>query len=432
MSFSSIHFHDLFAQQAAARPQHPAVICNDEQLSYSELNTRANQLARYLQTLGAGPETLIPICVGRSVEMAVGILGILKSGAAYVPIDPGYPTERIEFMFDDTAASIVVTQGSLHAQLPTTKAQVVALDQDWARISTERADNPNVEIAPDNLAYVIYTSGSTGKPKGTMLTHANLTHYVQALQNEFHLTAEDRYLHLASIAFSSSRRHLLLPLAHGATVIIADEDQRLDPLPLFQLIKARGVTVFDAVPSFQRHCTNALLELTVAQREQLLDNNLRLMLSASEPLLSDIPRIWRREFQHPAQHIHMMGQTETSGIVALHRITDDDLSEEIRAIPIGRPIANTQIVLLNEQQQPVPVGEVGEMCISGAGVGRGYWRQAELTAERFLSIANCGSRIAESDFRLPTSDFRLCRTGDFARLSAWVVRMRRSKFAAFA
>ncbi len=413
-----LHFHDLFAQQAGARPHHPAVICNDEQLSYSELNARANQLARYLQTCGAGPETLIPICVGRSVEMAVGILGILKSGAAYVPIDPGYPKERIEFMFADTAASIVITQASLRAQLPATNAHVITLDQDWTRIAAESAANPNVEIAPDNLAYVIYTSGSTGQPKGTMLTHANLTHYVQALQAEFHLTSEDRYLHLASLAFSSSRRHLLLPLAHGATVIIADEDQRLDPLPLFQLIKARGVTVFDAVPSFQRHCTNALLELAAEQRANLLDNNLRLMLSASEPLLSDIPKTWRREFQHRAQHIHMIGQTETSGIVALHRITDDDVTGQIRAVPVGRPIANTHIVLLNEQQQPVAPGEIGEMYISGAGVGRGYWRRAELTAERFLSSVECGMWIAESGNN-PQSPIRIpqfVKTGDFARL----------------
>ena len=277
-SFSTIHpsevcWHELFEQQAAHLPQHTAIICNDQQLTYAELNAQANQLAHYLRALGAGPEVLIPICVDRSVAMAVGILGILKSGAAYVPIDPAYPAERIEFMLADTAAPIVVTQAYLLAQLPKTNAQLVTLDE--KEIAHHSTANPNVTLAAENLSYVIYTSGSTGKPKGTMLTQMNLSHYVLALQAELQLTPADRYLHLASIAFSSSRRHLLFPLAHGATVIIADEDQRLDPLPLFRLIQARGVTVLDAVPSFQRHCTNALLELATEERSQLLDNQIR-------------------------------------------------------------------------------------------------------------------------------------------------------------
>ncbi len=426
------YFHELFARQAELRPQHLAVIGNEQQLRYAELNARANQLAHHLRALGAGPETLIPICVGRGVEMAIGILGILKAGAAYVPIDPGYPKERIEFMFADTAASIVVTQASLLAHLPTTNAHIVALDDDAPTLAQHSIANPPVALTPDNLAYVIYTSGSTGQPKGTMLTQANLAHYVQALQAEFQLTPQDRYLHLASIAFSSSRRHLLLPLAHGATVVIADEDQRLDPLPLFRLIQTRGVTVFDAVPSFQRHCTNALLELAAEQRTALLDNQLRLILSASEPLLSDIPATWRQQFRHRATHIHMLGQTETSGIVALHRITEEDVIAPLRAVPVGRPIANTQILLLDEHQQPVPDGEVGEMYIQGAGVGRGYWQRPELTAEKFIQWSVVGGRWPEpmkpdhqppttnhqppiTNHRPPTTDHRLYKTGDFAR-----------------
>jgi amino acid adenylation domain-containing protein len=417
---TTIRFHQLFEQQAARLPQHLAVICNDQKLTYAELNARANQLAHHLRKLGAGPEVLIPICVDRSAAMAIGILGILKSGAAYVPIDPAYPTERIAFMLADTAAPIIVTQAPLHAQLPKTNAHVVRLDDDWIEIAAHSSDNLNINCDSENLSYVIYTSGSTGKPKGTMLTQTNLSHYVLALQAEIQLTPADRYLHLASTAFSSSRRHLLFPLAHGATVVIADEEQRLDPVPLFRLIKQRGVTVFDAVPSFQRHCTNALLELAPAQRHDLIENQLRLILSASEPLLSDIPATWKRAFNHPAEHIHMLGQTETSGIVALHRITEDDFAGQVKVVPVGHPIANTQIFLLDENQAPVRPGEAGEIYISGAGVGRGYLKRPELTAEKFIQFA-----VRRSPFAVKgavnsepqtANPLHLCRTGDFARL----------------
>ena len=402
-------WYELFERQAALLPQQLAVICNQHQLTYNELNQRANQLAHHLRSHGAGAEVMIPICVGRSVDMAVGVLGILKSGAAFVPIDPAYPKDRIAFMLADTAAPIVVTESDLLDQFLNADAKFVSLDTDWSEISKHSTENLQVQIDPENLSYLIYTSGSTGKPKGTMLTQRNLTHYVTALQDELQLTPQDCYLHLASIGFSSSRRHLLFPLAHGATVIIADEEQRMDPLPLFALIKKYHVTVFDAVPSFQRHCTNALLELAETQRNELLVNNLRLILSASEPLLSDIPGTWINEFKHPAQHIHMMGQTETSGIVAMHRITSSELSGEIKVVPIGRPIANTQIFLLDENQQPVPFGEAGEMYISGAGVGRGYLhgKQFQFSNFEFHGINTHHSLLVSHDLTV--------RTGDFAR-----------------
>ncbi len=416
---SEICWHELFQQQAARLPQHTAIICRDQELTYAELNAQANQLAHYLRALGAGPEVLIPICVDRSAAMAVGILGILKSGAAYVPIDPAYPAERIEFMFADTAAPLIITQSQLLAHLPNTSARIVTLDDDRNGIAQHSTANPNVKLQAESLSYVIYTSGSTGKPKGTMLTQMNLSHYVLALQSELNLTPEDCYLHLASIAFSSSRRHLLFPLAQGATVVLADEDQRLDPLPLFRLIQERGVTVFDAVPSFQRHCTNALLELEPEQRSSLLENQLRLIVSASEPLLSDLPATWKQVFNHPAEHVHMIGQTETSGIVALHRITDDDFAGQIKVVPVGRPLHHTQIYLLDEHQQPVPAGEAGEMYIRSAGVGRGYLNQPELTVEKFLPIAEFGLRIADFIAAHPKAKLqnpKLVRTGDFARL----------------
>ncbi|MGI8494257.1 MAG: amino acid adenylation domain-containing protein, partial [Pyrinomonadaceae bacterium] len=396
-------FHKLFEAQAAADPDRTAIICNGKTLTYGELNTRANQLAHHLRELGAKPEILIPICVDRSIEMAVGILGILKSGAAYVPVDPAYPSERIEFMLADTSADFIVTQSRF---LQSTAAKKVLLDMDWETISQQPNENPTLTATDENLAYVIYTSGSTGKPKGAMLTHANLYHYVDALQKEFQLTSDDKYLHLASIAFSSSRRHLLFPLAHGASVVVADEEQRMDAPALFKLIKENAVTVFDAVPSFQRHCLNALLEMETAQRTDLLDNNLRLIVSASEPLLSDIPATWMFEFKHPARHVHMIGQTETSGIISINRITKDDAAGAIRPVPVGHPIADTEIRLLNENLQPVAPDEAGEIYVCGDGLGRGYLNRPELNKQKFIELKT-------GDDSAPK---RFCRTGDYARL----------------
>ncbi len=410
--------HQLFEQQVQQNSDHTAIICHNQQLTYAELNAQANQLAHHLIVLGAKPETLIPICVDRSAAMAIGILGILKSGAAFVPIDPAYPSERIEFMLADTAAPIFITQSQFIPQLPKINTHIVALDRDAAAIAQYSTANPNVNLDGENLSYVIYTSGSTGKPKGTMLTQTNLSHYALALQAELQITPADRYLHLASLAFSSARRHLLFPLAHGATVVIADEELRLDALPLFALVKNSGVTIFDAVPSFQRHCTNALLELPEAKRANLLANNIRLFLSASEPLLSDIPRIWINEFRHPARHVHMMGQTETSGIIALHRISEQDINGQTKVVPIGHPIKHTNIFLLDEQQQPIPAGTAGEIYVSSLGVGRGYLNRPDLSKEKFLAIADYGLRIADLIAANPQSAIRnlqLCKTGDFAR-----------------
>jgi hypothetical protein len=238
-----------------------------------------------------------------------------------------------------------------------------------------------------------------------MIEHGNLANYLRALNHELGISRDDKYLHTASIAFSSSRRQLMLPLSQGATVVIATSDERKDPLALFQMIKECGVTVMDAVPSFWRTCTSTLETLTEESRSDLLENQLRLMLSASEPLLSDIPRTWMTAFRHPAHHVHMFGQTETAGIVCLYHIPlaiDDDLN----GLPIGRPIANSDIYILDSHQRPCLVGVAGELYIGGAGVGRGYLNRPELTAEKFIPHP------------LAATGVRLYRTGDWARYRA--------------
>jgi amino acid adenylation domain-containing protein len=404
--FTERPFSRLFEEQVSSAPNQPAVTYENETLTFAELNARANQLARYLQSLGAGAESLIGICVERSLDMAVGIIGILKSGAAYLPLDPEYPQERLAFMLDDGRPSLVLTRSKLADLVSGNAAGVVLLDSDRSRISEQSAANLSEAPRPGDLAYVIYTSGSTGKPKGVMITHGNLANYLLALDHELQITRDDFYLHTASIAFSSSRRQLMLPLSQGAAVVIATSEQRKDPLALFAMIKQRGVTIMDAVPSFWRNCTAVLKSLDARTRQDILDNKLRLMLSASEPLLSDIPRTWASEFRHPAQHVHMFGQTETAGIVALYRIPPD-IHGETKITPIGKPIANSEIFILDETQQPCPVGVAGELYIGGAGVGGGYLNSAAQTSAKFIPHPFSDTQGA-----------RLYRTGDWARLNA--------------
>ncbi len=394
----------LFEEQAARSAEKIAVTCDDLSLTYRELNARANQLARHLRAQGVGRESLVGICVDRSLEMAVGILGILKAGGAYLPLDPDYPAERLAFMLTDARPSLVLTKAELASHLP--QREIVLLDSDWPAI----AENPDVNLPEtpraNDLAYVIYTSGSTGEPKGVMIEHGNLANYLLALNHELQITGDDLYLHTASLAFSSSRRQLMLPLSQGATVVIATSDQRQDPLALFEMIKDRGVTVMDAVPSFWRSCTSMLEGLDHEQRQGLLDNGLRLMLSASEPLLSDIPQAWMSRFGHPARHVHMFGQTETAGIVSLYQVPDD-ISDELKFLPIGKPIANSEMYILNLDQQHCPVDVAGELYIGGAGVGRGYLNRPELTAEKFIPHPFEGQ-----------DGVRLYRTGDWAKYRA--------------
>jgi amino acid adenylation domain-containing protein len=404
--FTEQAFPKLFEGQVARQPARIALTCDNESLTYFELNARANQLAAHLKLMGVERDSLVGICIDRSLEMAIGIIGILKAGGAYLPLDPDYPRERLAFMLSDAQPALVLTKAKLAAYLSEAHSRLVLLDQDWPVISQNSTANLSDGPSANDLAYVIYTSGSTGKPKGVMITHGNLANYLCALNHELQIGASDRYLHTASMAFSSSRRQLMLPLSQGAMVVLATSDQRKDPTALLEMVKQSGITVMDAVPSFWRNCTAILSGLSTADRERLLDNQLRLMLSASEPLLSDIPHTWSAKFGHRARHVHMFGQTETAGIVSLYRVPENP-SGEVYVVPIGGPIANTEIFVLDEELRACPVGVAGELYVGGAGVGRGYLNLPILTAEKFVP----------HPFN-EESGARLYRTGDWARLNA--------------
>lgn len=398
--------HQLFEERVASTPDKIAVVFADQQLTYGQLNGYANKIAHYLRQLGVRGESLVGLCVERSPLMILGILGILKAGGAYVPLDPAYPKERLAFMLQNARPRVLLTQESLTTELPEHTAQVLCLDANWHLFAQQSEENLKQTAFVGNLAYVIYTSGTTGTPKGVRVTHANLCHYVQAMQKALGITAEDVYLHTASIAFSSSVRQFMVPLTQGATVTIATSEQRKDPLELFARIKQHDVTVIDIVPSYWRNCNHALSSLDSGSRQVLLCNKLRLIVSASEPLLSDVPHHWRFGFQHGARFINMFGQTETCGIVAVYPISTQP-DERVKVVPLGFPIANTQIYLLDQHLQPVPIGVTGELYIGGLGLGEGYLNLPDLTALRFIPNPHSQEKGA-----------RLYKTGDLGRYLA--------------
>ena len=245
--------HQLFETRAKQNPEAVAIIYGEQRLTYGELNSRANQLAHYLQTLGVTPESLVGLCIERSLEMVVAVFAILKAGGAYVPLDISNPPARLAFILEDADVSVLLTQSSLCSKLPAPIEQTICIDRDWHLIEQQPQDNLNLDLDISNLAHIVYTSGSTGKPKGVMLSHGNLSHYAQSLQKTWDITPADVYLHRGSIALIVSARQLLMPLAQGATAVIVTPEEIRNPLELFDIIKRHGVTIVDHVPSFWRN-----------------------------------------------------------------------------------------------------------------------------------------------------------------------------------
>jgi amino acid adenylation domain-containing protein len=316
-------------------------------------------------------------------------------------MDPNDPVERLSVILKDSGVRVLITENELSEKLPSRSVTQVFLDTELKEMPGEE---PFTFAAPEpqSLAYVIYTSGSTGKPKGVMITHANLHQYVRSLGDALGIRPQDRWLHTASFGFSSSIRQFLVPLSCGAAVTVASVEQIQDPWALFNLIRRDRVSIIDLVPSHLRVCAHALTRLSGASLEGL-QNELRLILSASEALTSDIPRAWARLTGKATTMVNMFGQTETTGIVTVYPITLQD-GDTMRNVPIGRPIANSRVYVLDAFRQPVPVGVPGELYVGGSGVGMGYLNQPDLTAERFVA----------DPFRKGSTS-RLYRTGDLAR-----------------
>ena len=384
---SDLSIHRLIAEQAATSPEAVAVVVNGQLLTYKALNARANQLAHYLQAQGVGPGVLVSICVERSLDLVVGLLGILKAGGAYVPLDPAYPAERLAFMVEDARTPVLLTHQHLLDRLSTGLVRVVCLDRDAELLAQYDTAEPTASISVDDLAYVIYTSGSTGKPKGVQITHRSLLNLIYWHRHAFEVTAADRATQVTSPAFDATGWEIWPYLSVGASIYLPDEDTRATPHMLRDWLVQNRITI-------------SFLPTALAESAITLDwpehTSLRYLLTGADTLYNYPPSTL------PFRFVNNYGPTEgtvvaTSGVIAPKIHTEGPPA-------IGRPIANTQTYILDENLQQVPIGEPGELYIAGANLAKGYLNRPELTAERF--IAHPFNNEAGA---------RLYKTGDLAR-----------------
>jgi amino acid adenylation domain-containing protein len=386
--------HQLFEAQVERSPDAVAVAFLQEELTYRELNCRANQLARYLRSLGTGPDLLVAVCAERSLEMVVGLLGVLKAGATYLPLNPSDPPERLRFMQEDARPQVLLTQRHLLGRIPSTAPTLLCLDADWDRVGRFEHDNLMVDVRPLHLAYVIYTSGSTGKPKGVQVHHQAVCNHLLWMQSKFPLHKTDRILQKYPFNFDASVCEIFGALLAGARLVITEPSAHWDVSRFAELVREQDVTVLDLVPS--------MLEALLAEPAFWSCRSLRRVVCGGEVLTPDL----RDRFfgQMDAELHNLYGPTEaTIGATSWTCLPQ----HAGHAVPIGHPGANTQIYILDANLQPAPVGVRGELYIAGDGVARGYLHQGGLTAEKFLPNPFSSRPGA-----------RMYRTGDLARYTA--------------
>jgi len=376
------YIHQLIEAQAEATPDAPAVAFEGQALTYAELNGKANRLAHYLLKQGVGPDVLVGVCVERSLEMVIGLLGILKAGGAYLPLDPSYPQDRLEFMLSDVAPPVILTQAALSAKQDFGAAAVFRLDSDWAQLAQESAANPDIKLMPENLAYCIYTSGSTGQPKGAGVPHQGILNRLQWMQAEYALDQNDRVLQKTPYSFDVSVWEFFWPLMTGAQLVVAKPDQHKDSRALIDTIVREQITTVHFVPSMLQ----AFIDTPGAEN----CTGLKRVICSGEALPADL--VARFQQKLPAGLHNLYGPTEASVDVSYWACVPDRAET---AIPIGRPIANIALYILDRRLNPVPVGTPGELHIGGIGLGRGYLNRPGLTAEKFIPnpFGSSGSRL---------------------------------------
>ncbi|NMG08551.1 non-ribosomal peptide synthetase [Brasilonema sp. UFV-L1] len=386
-----ICIQQYFEAMAAQNPDAIAIVFAGEQLTYQQLNRRANALAHYLQRLGVSSDVPVALCVERSLEMIVGILGILKAGGAYLPLDPTYPKENLAFMLQDAQVPVLLTQARLVADLPTHSAQIVCLDSHWHTIAQESPENPSTTSTLENLAYIIYTSGSTGQPKGVLVTQQNLVHSTRA-RIAYYPEPVTSFLLIPSFAFDSSVAPIFWTLCQGGMLVLLREGFQRDIWQLTKLIVQHQVSHWLSVPS--------LYSTLLATIDPDLLVSLHTVIVAGESCSTELVERHRLSLPHTSL-FNEYGPTEATVWSSVYNCQNHDLKN---SVPIGRPIANTQIYLLDSHLQPVPIGVPGEVYIGGLGLAKGYLNQSELTAQKF--IPNPFSEEPNA---------RLYKTGDLAR-----------------
>jgi amino acid adenylation domain-containing protein len=384
--YSGACVHELFEAQVERKPEASALVCGEQQLSYAELNGRANQVAHELRSKGVGLESLVGVCMERSPDMLVALLGALKAGGAYVPLDPAFPRERLLFMLRDAGVQVLLTQENLRPKLSESTARFICLDSDWTAISKQPSESCKSGVGPDNLAYVIYTSGSTGLPKGVEVPHRALSNFLASMQVKPGLTEKDTLLAVTTASFDIAALELYLPLTVGARVNLVSRDSASDGERLRESLATSEATCMQATPTTWRMLVNAGWEGKPDLK--LLCGGEALPRELANELVGRAASVW-----------NMYGPTETTVWSAVHQVTS-----RTGPVFVGRPIANTELYVLDSQMQPVPIGVPGELYIGGGGLARGYRNRPELTAEKF--VPHLFSR---------QPDARLYHTGDLAR-----------------
>ncbi|MEH2158037.1 amino acid adenylation domain-containing protein [Nostoc sp.] len=379
--------HQLFEEQVEKKPFDIAVIFENQQLTYQELNNRANQLAYYLQQLGVKPDVLVGICIERSIEMLVGLLAIMKAGGAYMPLDPAYPKERLAFTLVDSQVSVLLAQAHLVNDLPPHSAKVVCIDADSTAFADYSTENVVSNVNPQDLAYVIYTSGSTGKPKGVQIPHSAVVNFLTTMRQTPGLAKEDILLSVTTLSFDIAALELYLPLIVGARLVLVNREITIDSNQLIKQLVSNGVTVMQATPATWRMLVAAGWESQNTMK--ILCGGEALDYSLAYQLLERGQEVW-----------NLYGPTETTIWSAVQKVNYQEQQQGVSSI--GRPIANTQFYILDSHHKLVPVGVPGELHIGGVGLARGYWNRPQLTEEKFIP----------SPFE---SGKRLYKTGDLAR-----------------